>query len=213
MNEKDGHGPEQEAQGIGGGMGEVPAWSRPDLVVEAPGGITAITPESTIAAAGNTLLAVAEQDIGVTAQRQHVVCVEQGIVLFTQGKAPQADRPVQDSGIKLHAAAGTVSVRAQDGAAQFNADRAVTISSTQGGIVIKAPKRLMFSGGGSALVMEDGNITLMTAGAARFGGAMKELAGPAPASDAVELPEPAPLNDCGRKLQAAAAAQEATITL
>ena len=56
---------------IGGGAGQVTAWSRPDLVVAAPSGIAAFTPATLIAAAGNTAMIVAGQDMQFAAQADH----------------------------------------------------------------------------------------------------------------------------------------------
>ena len=43
----------------GGGIGTVTAWTRPDLVIAAPGGIGAFTPANSVFGAGNTITLVA----------------------------------------------------------------------------------------------------------------------------------------------------------
>lgn len=171
-----------DAPRIDGGRGSIAAWSRPDLVLAGAGGIGAYTPASTVASAGQTLTFVAGQDASLNAQRNHAVAVKDGIALFTYGKAQDAQRTVQDVGMKLHAASGKVSAQAQSARAQLNADKAVTIASTSAGITVTAPNSILLAGGGSYLKIEGGNIELGTSGAASFKAAMKELAGAGSAS-------------------------------
>ena len=190
--------------GIGGGRGTIPVFSRPDLVLDGAGGIGMYTPFSTLAGAGHTLAVVAQQDITFNAQRQQAVAAQNGIALFTLGKAQDPQRTVQDTGIKLHAASGKVSVQAQAGQARLNADQAVSIASTGGGITITAPDSILLTGGGSYLKIEGGNIELGTSGAAEFKAAMKELAGAQGADAAVSLPKAARLKSCAEAIRAAA---------
>ena len=197
--------------GIGGGGGTVPAFSRPDLVLDGKAGIGAYTPASTVMSAGHTLAVVAQQDINFNAQRHQAVAVKGGIALFTLGKAQDPQRTVQDTGIKLHAASGKVSVQAQEGRAQLNADKALTIASTSGGISITAPDSILLTGGGSYLKIEGGNIELGTSGAANFKAAMKELAGAGSASESVSLPKVGELKGCAARLADAASTGAAIV--
>ena len=190
--------------GIGGGGGTVPAFSRPDLVLDGKAGIGAYTPASTVMSAGHTLAVVAQQDINFNAQRHQAVAVKGGIALFTYGKAQDSQRTVQDVGIKLHAASGKVSVQAQSAKAQLNADQAVTIASTSAGIAISAPSSILLTGGGSYLKIEGGNIELGTNGAAEFKAAMKELAGAQSANRNLTLAKAGQLKLCAQKSAAAA---------
>ena len=185
--------------GIGGGGGTVPAFSRPDLVLDGKAGIGAYTPASTVMSAGHTLAVVAQQDINFNAQRHQAVAVKGGIALFTLGKAQDPQRTVQDVGMKLHAASGKVSVQAQEGRAQLNADKALTIASTSGGISITAPDSILLTGGGSYLKIEGGNIELGTNGAANFKAAMKELAGAQSANVSQSLAKRGELKICPQK--------------
>ena len=190
--------------GIGGGGGTVPAFSRPDLVLDGKAGIGAYTPASTVMSAGHTLAVVAQQDINFNAQRHQAVAVKGGIALFTLGKAQDPQRTVQDTGIKLHAASGKVSVQAQEGRAQLNADKTLTIASTSGGISITAPDSILLTGGGSYLKIEGGNIELGTNGAANFKAAMKELAGPGSAEDSLTQPKHSDFKGCAESVKSAA---------
>ena len=53
---------------------------------------------------------------------------------------------MQDTGLKLHAASGSVSVQAQSGALGIHAQQTLTLDSTQGQIQISAPGRILLTG-------------------------------------------------------------------
>jgi len=99
---------------IGGGAGRVTAWSRPDLVVAAPAGIAAFTPAALFASAGNTLTAVAGQDLQLAAQANQAWAIKGGLVFYTYGKATNASKPNTETGIRLHAATGNVNWVSKD---------------------------------------------------------------------------------------------------
>ncbi|AKJ28559.1 type VI secretion system Vgr family protein [Caldimonas brevitalea] len=198
-------------QPIGGGAGTVKAWGRPELVVSAPAGIGLYSPANTIFSAGNTASWVAGQDITHNAQRNHAVAVKGGISWFTYGKATNANKPNQETGIALHAASGSVSTQSQSAATKLTADKAVEVSSTQASIQMGAPKHILLTAGGSSIRIEGGDITLTTPGAARFKGSMKELTGPASASSQLELPPVSKLAECPTALADAAAAGASAI--
>ena len=194
---------DQAGSSVGGGWGRVPAWTRPDIVVSAPGGIVLLSPASQIWYSGGTASFVSS-DISFTAQRNRAMAVAGGISWFTYGKASNPGKPNQETGIKLHAATGNVAVRAQSAAVKLTADKSVDVSSTHGSIEMGAPTRIRLTAGGSALLLEGNNITLVTPGAARFKASMKELTGPANAHSSVELPPVVPLKGCSQKLMQAA---------
>ncbi|MCW7536718.1 type VI secretion system tip protein TssI/VgrG [Aquabacterium sp. A7-Y] len=202
-----------EDQAIGGGAGTVKAWRRPDLVASAPAGIGLFTPADTLMSAGNTASWVAGQDITHTAQRHYSLAVQGGIGWFTYGKASNASKANQESGIRLHAASGSVSSQSQSAATKLTADKAVEVSSTQAAIQMGAPKHILLTAGGSSIRIEGGNITLTTPGAARFKASMKELTGPASTSSSMELPNVAPLKGCATYTQYPAMGAQASALL
>ncbi|MCM5679714.1 type VI secretion system tip protein VgrG [Schlegelella sp. S2-27] len=185
-----------DERAIDGGAGTVKAWSRPDIVASAPAGIGVFTPAHAIWYAGKTLSLVAGHDLTVNAQRDRSLVVAQGIVWFTYGKAANANKPNQETGIKLHAGTGSVAVQAQDGSLKLTADQAIDASSTHDSIQMGAPQHVLLTAGGSALKIEGGNITLTTPGAALFKASMKELTGPKSANSSADLPEPGALAEC-----------------
>ena len=175
---------EQNSQGPGteGGHGRIPTLARPDLVLSSPGAISSATPASTVAATGQHFSLSTEQSAQWLSQRHSAWAVKGGISLFTRGDAQSHGGPVQDTGIKLHAASGNVSVQAQSAPLKVTALQALDVQSTQGRVVISAPQRITLNGGGGYLKIEGGNIEIGTGGGARFRAGMKELGGGASAS-------------------------------
>jgi uncharacterized protein (DUF2345 family) len=90
--------------GDSGGSGQVTAYSNPHLQLSAPAGIAAMTPVSAVLRSGTTSSLTAGQDINQVAQGNSMHLVKDGISLFSYGKASSADKPNQETGIRLHAA-------------------------------------------------------------------------------------------------------------
>ncbi len=198
---------------IGGGTGkDVTAWSRPDIVIAAPGGIACSTPASMFFAAGNTFSQSAGQDINHTAGADFAVAVSYGLVIYTYGKATNPDKPNQETGISMHAASGNVHVEAQSSAVKLTADKAVNVSSTNGMVRITAPKGILLTAAGAAIDIQPEGITLRAPGKVEFRASMKELKGPASATQSLELKR-SKLADCLQTLQAASAAQAGSVRL
>ena len=153
------------------------AASRPDVLLATPAGIAAHAPQHHVAAAGATLSLASGQDINLTAQGHMAAHAKQGLVLYTAGQASDAGKPNQETGLKLHAASGAVSVQAQGGALHINAQQALTLDSTQASITLTAPNRILLVGAGSALEINGANITLTTSGPGTVHAASKVLAG------------------------------------
>ncbi len=179
----------------GGGHGTVTAWARPDLVLSAPGGIGGYTPANYILSAGHTASLVAQQDLQVLAQANHATAAKDGVVLYTVGQATNPERPVDETGIRLHAASGSVSMQSQSGATRLTADGQVQVASTTGQVRITAPKHILLSAGGAGIRMEGDHITLTAPGMVQFKASMKELGGPASASVSATTTEAPPLFD------------------
>ena len=120
------------AVGEDGGNGSTPAWENPDIVISAPGGIASSTPMHAIYAAGTSVGLVSGQDVNVNAMRDFSTSVESGISLFTFGQVPSgATRPVKTTGMQLHAASGSVSVRANAHQVTAQADGNIKVSSSK----------------------------------------------------------------------------------
>ena len=198
---------------IQGGAGTVSAWSRPDLLVSAPGGIGAATPAHSVMSAGNTASLAAGQDINLESQRHTAVAVKAGLSLFTYGKAQNANKPNAEVGMQLHAASGSVSLQAQANTLSLTADKAIHVASTADAITVGSPKHVLLAAGGSSLRITTGSITLTTSGSASFKAAMKELAGAGSASTSLSLPKAGEFKGCAQQLQQAMSQQGAVVTL
>ena len=171
-----------EQASIGGGAGQVTAWSRPDLVIAAPAGIAAFTPATLIASAGNTATIVAGQDLQLAAQANHAWSVKSGLVFYTYGKATDAAKPNQETGIAMHAATGNVNTQSQSGATRLTADKKVEVFSTGGMVRVTAPEHILLTAAGAAIDIQPDSITLKGPGRIEFKASMKELTGAGTAS-------------------------------
>jgi type VI secretion system secreted protein VgrG len=186
--------------------GDVTAYSEPHLQLSSPAGIAAVTPAGAVLAAGNTASLSAGQDINVASQGGAYSLVRAGISLFTYGKAGSADKPNQETGIKLHAASGKVSVQSQSDAANVTADKQITVASVGKGVTASAKTYVMLTAQGASMKFEGGNIMLHGPGAIMFKASLKELAGPASSSARQELPK-GDLKGCEQASKDASATQ------
>jgi type VI secretion system secreted protein VgrG len=189
----------------GGGAGHITAWSRPDLVLAAPGGIATFTPASNVLSAGNTLSLVAGQDLQHIAQSNSAVAIKSGLVFYTYGKATNTSKPNTETGIALHAGTGNVNTQSQSAATRLTADKAVQVSSTSGMVKITAPKHILLTAGGAAVDIQSGSITLKGPGKIEFKASMKAMQGAGSASQSVSLGKAGNLKGCAKSLQDAAA--------
>ncbi len=175
---------------IGGGLGRHAVLGRPDMVLAAPGGVGWFTPASSALSAGRTTTLVAGRDLTATVQRHHATIVKDGIAWFTYGKAQEAKKPNAETGIRLHAGTGSVSVQAASAKALMAADKKVEVASVTDAVTVGAPQHVLLSAGGSSIRITNGSITLTTGGPAVFHAAMKELtSGEAASREPVLLPK------------------------
>jgi type VI secretion system secreted protein VgrG len=176
---------EPTVMAIDGGHGSISVMERPDLVLSASADISSATPVHTVMSAGQHMTMTAGQDTNLLSQRHLAWAVKDGIGLFTRGEAKDAQRAVQDVGMKLHAASGNVNVQAQGDKFMLTAEKAIDMQSTAANIVISAPNKIVLNGGGSYIKIEGGDIEIGTAGPAQFKAGMKELTAGASASPAL----------------------------
>jgi uncharacterized protein (DUF2345 family) len=168
------------------GNGTATAYGQPQLQLYAPAGIAATTPASTIIAAGATSSITAGQDLGFAAQGNLSHSVKGGISLFTYGKASSDSKPNQETGIRLHAASGTVSVQSQGGLTRLTADKTVTVASVAKNVNVAAKEHVMLTAQGAYIRLSGGNIEVHGPGKIEFKASMKEWTGPQ--SSALTLP-------------------------
>ena len=113
------------------------------------------------------------QDTNLLAQRHTAWAVKGGISLFTRGEAKDSQRAVQDTGLKLHAASGSVNTQAQSGPFTLTALKGIDLQSTGADVVISAPSKIVLNGGGGYVKIEGGDIEIGTSGKASFNASMK----------------------------------------
>ena len=201
------------APAIDGGHGSIPVSERPDLLLSAAADIASLTPAHQVLAAGGSASLTAGQDIALLAQRHTAWAVKEGISLFTRGEAKDAQRAVQDTGLKLHAASGNVHTEAQSGPFTLTAQQTIDLQSTAADIVISAPQRIVLNGGGGYVKLEGSNIEIGTNGGAAFKAAMKELTGGGSASASLSLKKASEIKGCAEAAGQAAAQQDALLRL
>jgi type VI secretion system secreted protein VgrG len=138
--------------------------------MNAPAGIAALTPESATLNSGTHTTITAGQDLNVLAQGALVINAAKGLSLYTHGKAQNGQKPNQETGIKLHAASGKVSLQSQSDKTQIAAGKQVTIASAQSTVTIAAPgAKLQLIAAGAGVSIEGGNVTLKAPGAVIVG--------------------------------------------
>jgi uncharacterized protein (DUF2345 family) len=172
-----------------GGTGKVTAFSEPHLQLSSPHGLLAATPANFILSAGKTTSFSAAHDINFAAQGSSFHAVAAGISLFTYGKASDASKPNQETGIKLHAASGKVCTQSQSGETSVTADKTITVASVTKTISVSAKTHVLMTAQGAYLKMEGGNIMLHGPGKVEFKATLKELAGPASSTSARTVPK------------------------
>jgi type VI secretion system secreted protein VgrG len=188
----------------GGGSGTVPAWASPLLTFSAPAGLGFFTPADAVLTAGQTLTLTTGQDINLVAQGDTAWAVAKGIGLFTYGKASNASKPNQETGIKLHAGTGSVSMQSQTDETRLTADKTITVASTTKSVQVAAKKHVFMTAAGAFLKIEGGNIQLHGPGAITFLAGQKNLTGPAFAGESLTLPKPKAIPPCAQKAASAA---------
>ncbi|NVD74422.1 type VI secretion system tip protein VgrG [Duganella sp. BJB1802] len=171
-----------DQQDSSGGLGMAAAYREAHLQLSSPAGIAAVTPASAVLAAQGSSSLAAGQDINLAAQANSLHLVAGGISLFTYGKATDAQKPNQETGIRLHAASGRVSSQSQSGPTRLTADKAITVASVARSVNVTAKQHVMLTAQGAHLKLEGGNIELHGPGTMSFKASQKELTGPASAT-------------------------------
>jgi type VI secretion system secreted protein VgrG len=156
----------------------IAAYAAPQLQLSSPCGIAVTTPANAVLSAGATTSISAGQDINLAAQGNSLSAAVAGISLFTYGKAGAKAKPVQDTGIRLHAASGKFSSQSQSAPTRITADKAITVASVSKNVTVAARQHVLLTAQGACLKLEGGNISLHAPGKVEFKASMKELAKP-----------------------------------
>jgi len=167
---------------IDGGLGDVAAWDRPELVLAAPSGIGLFTPASAVISAGAHVTMSAGQDLHAIAQGNHATVAKDGVVLYTYGMASDSAKPNTETGIALHAASGSVVTSSNTGATRLTSSGAIDVTSTKTNILVASPKQVLLAAAGAAIQIDSGSITINAPGSVEFKAGMKNLTSGAAAS-------------------------------
>jgi type VI secretion system secreted protein VgrG len=154
----------------------------------------------------------AGEDVGIVAQGNLSVMAAAGMSLFSVGKADDKSRPLQETGMRFHAASGRVSLQSQSGASRFVADKLVSVASVARSVTVRAPKKhVLLTAQGACIRLEGGNIEVHAPGKVEFKASKKELGGPQKASSEFKLPQPGELKLCEMRATGAAAAGDGIV--
>jgi type VI secretion system VgrG family protein len=164
-------------QGIGGGEGQVSAWSEPMLVVHASAGLNSYTPASQFWVAGTHSLLTSKADLNLIAQGKTQFVAGTGLVMYTQGD-PAEDRPVAQTGIALHAASGRISLQAQTDLARFAAKRNLRLASTEASAHVQGKTHLLLSAQSAVVKLLGGTIDLNAPGVVELKAGLHKWEGP-----------------------------------
>ncbi|WP_208281102.1 type VI secretion system Vgr family protein [Massilia oculi] len=192
--------------------GRATAFGEALMQVWSPAGIVAVSPANVILAAEQTGSLTAGGDVGVVAQGNMSVMAAAGISLFSYGKADDKARPLQETGIKFHAASGRLSLQSQSAASRFVADKSISVASIAKSVTVRAPKKhVLLTAQGACIRLEGGNIEVHAPGKVEFKAGKKELGGPQKASSEVKLPQPGELKLCEMRAAGAASAGDGIV--
>jgi type VI secretion system secreted protein VgrG len=199
-------------EGVGGGQGGTVSWSEPLMAVSSPAGIAALTPGQQIWVSGTQTILSASHDINWVSQGETSVAVAGAVSLFTYGKADNKEKPNQETGIALHAAQGKVSVQAQAGKMEYNAQKQVTIASSNAGIGINSPKKILITAASAFIKMEGSDLEIGAPGKVEFKAGKKVLTTPKSANAKVKMPK-GKYKGCEFKLRGADAGGDGVVAV
>lgn len=120
------------------------------MLLSAKSSIALVTPDTILHSAGTnlTMTAGASADIGVL--RKFTVAAGEAISLFAQ-----------KMGMKLFASKGKIQIQAQSDEMELTSQQNMTITSSDGHVILRASKSITLTDGGGAYVkLENGNVTI-----------------------------------------------------
>ncbi len=154
------------------------AWASPHLIYSAPSGVAQLAAGSCLYNAGSSLNATASLGAELIAQGSGRYHVKDGIRLFTFGSPPAAQSALDEQGLRLHAAAGRVSVQAQSDTAELKAKQDIRMVSTQDQLSVQASRHVLITVAGAYLKIEGSTVQLHAPGTVSLKGGKKVFAGP-----------------------------------
>ncbi|WP_286912823.1 DUF2345 domain-containing protein, partial [Pseudomonas sp. UBA6315] len=145
------------------------------LIASAPAGMALTTPNNLQLSAGANLIATAGDSADLTVLRRLSVAAGDAISLFAQRL-----------GLKFLAARGPVEIQAQSDAMTLKADKAMTLNSINGEMVLNAQQGITLVSRGAYLKLKDGSIEIGAPGEVRIRNDHIEWGGSASLDEALE---------------------------
>ena len=168
------------------------------MLLSANATIAMVTPDAILQSAGTDLTMTAGANADVGALRRFTVAAGESISLFAQ-----------KMGIKLFASKGKVQIQAQHDEMELVSQQNMTISSSEGHVVLQARKSVTLTDGGGAYIkLENGNVTI--ASPAQVTIKMANFKWDGPDSIAGKFPG---FSACSKSADAAAGAGENSVAL
>jgi type VI secretion system secreted protein VgrG len=152
-----------------------PEMTRPDLLLASAAGLATTATDSTHQASVNDHAITAGRDYSLSAGRSYHASVRGSISLFAY-----------EDGMKFYAAKGKVEIQAQNGEMALAALKDLTITSTDGKIILNAAKEIWIGAGGSYIQINGSGIINGSPGPILEKGASWDVPGP----DAKLMPMP-----------------------
>lgn len=153
---------------------------QPIMVMSAPAGIAGVTGQNLSLTAGTNLDFTAQRDSNQSSGRRWLHNVGQHISLFVNGVKGKI-------AMKLIAAQGKVQIQAQHGEAEMTAEQDLSITSTQGKVLVVGRKEILLTSGGGYIRLKDGDIEIHCPGTVSIRGKAHTFNGP----DAMHVGHPA----------------------
>jgi type VI secretion system secreted protein VgrG len=156
---------EAQSDAIRGSAHKFPELTEPHLVLASPAGIETTTANSTHIASGEHTSLTSGQSLSIATGNSFFASIKQTFRLF-----------VQTAGMKLIAAAGKVTVQAQDGDIDVIAHKVLTLISQSDWIDLKGKKGIRLHGAGSMVEVSD-RVQIYTATPVLIHGNLETLGG------------------------------------
>uniref|UniRef100_E1TAN1 Rhs element Vgr protein n=1 Tax=Burkholderia sp. (strain CCGE1003) TaxID=640512 RepID=E1TAN1_BURSG len=138
------------------------------ILLSAPEGIGVVTPKDIQLSSGRNITATASVNADFSVLKRFTVAAGEAISLFAQR-----------TGLKLLAGSGKVQVQAQGDAMELAALRDVSISSSNGRVVVAADREILLTSGQGYIRISDGNVEIGCPNAIKQKSAVWSKAGPA----------------------------------
>jgi type VI secretion system secreted protein VgrG len=163
--------PKGEGQGEGNpnarfsGGDPIPKFAEPHLILDTPDDRLNSTPASLVQYAAGNLTHLTQGHRHDVSQYTHSQISGQATSIFAQ-----------QGGLQFIAANGPVSLQAHAGELSALSQQALTITSTNGEIEIKAPSQITLIAGDTKIELSGANVTLSTSGELNLKGTLKQVA-------------------------------------